>query len=367
MTPSFSLVLNGQMYTTEKILQLPADLPQKHPFSFPILQFCRQWLSGQEKFNVHTSGSTGKPKSITISRPQMQASARQTLQALGIPTGAKALLCINPDFIGGKMMLVRALEHQMQLIAVDASSNPLVQLPLQSTFDFTALVPLQLESILQNPHSRAVLQKIKAVIVGGAPVGLSLRQQLQTITSAVYSTYGMTETVSHIALQRLNGPEEEDFFTAFPEISLSQDERGCLVVAGEVSAGEKIVTNDVVELLSNNRFRWLGRADNIINSGGIKIQPELIEKLAETLLGQLGQQRNLFAWGLPDEQLGQRLVLFVEGTPLPQETEKAWKELLKEQLVKYKLPKAIYYQPEFCQTASGKIQKAATAALLNKT
>lgn len=367
MAASFSLVLNGQMYTAEKILQLPADLSHQHPFSFPILQFCRQWLSGQEKFIIHTSGSSGKPKAITISRPQMQASARQTMEALGIRRGAKALLCINPAYIGGKMMLVRAMEHQMQLIAVEASSNPFLQLPPKSSFDFTALVPLQLEAILQNPHSRTVLQKIKAVIVGGAPVSLSLRQQLQSIDTLVYSTYGMTETVSHIALQRLNGPEEEDFFTAFPGVSLDRDERGCLIISGEVTAGEEIITNDVVELMEGRRFRWFGRADNIINSGGIKIQPEWIERLAEKLLGQLGHQRNLFAWGLPDEQLGQRLVLFVEGAPLAEKTEKAWKNLLKEQLVKYKLPKAIYYQKEFCQTTSGKIQKAATAALLDKT
>ncbi len=297
----------------------------------------------------------------------MEASARQTIKALQLEAGAGALLCINPAYIGGKMMLVRAMEGQMQLTAVAPEADPLAAFPKGSQFDFIALVPLQLDSILQNPRSKEILQRAKAVIIGGAPVSLKLRQQLADIEAPLYSTYGMTETVSHIALQRLNGPESTDRFIAFPEIKLNQDARGCLVIEGEVTGGNKVVTNDVVQLLSPHQFIWSGRADNIINSGGVKIQLEKIDSLAEEYLLQSGHQRNVFAWGMPDERLGQKLVLFIEGDPLPQEVENAWRKLFAQKLVKYEQPGAFYYLNKFKQTPSGKIQKAATASLFSKT
>ncbi len=365
MAPSFSLQLSQQTYTRKEICEGP---PSQHlaPFEKEVLAFCHAWLSGKKTFVVHTSGSTGIPKPIQLSRRQMEASAWQTITALGLNPGDSSLLCMNPSYIGGKMMLVRAMEGRMSLRLLEAAANPLEKLSTNETFDFTALVPMQLETILNNDESRYLLEQAKAVIIGGAPVSLPLRNRLQEIASPIFSTYGMTETVSHIALQRLNGPAAQDYFEAFPDLLLGQDMRGCLTIAGTVTADQAVTTNDVVELIDSHRFRWLGRADNIINSGGIKIQLEKIERLAEKLLHQCGEQRVFYAWGLPDERLGQKLALIVEGTPLNRETESYWLQLLKEKLVKYEQPKNIFYIPQFRQTLSGKIQKPETAALLAK-
>lgn len=367
MAALFSLQLGNSTYTKSDILHKSWTSEALPPFALPILQFCHDWFSGQAEFTVHTSGSTGKPKAINLSRAQMQASAAQTVRALHLAAGDRALLCINAAYIGGKMMLVRAMEHNMQLTATEAQADPLAVLPADSYFDFTALVPLQLEAILRNRHSSAILEKMKAVIIGGAPVGQQLRNQLSTIKAPLYSTYGMTETVSHIALQRLNGANSSDHFQAFPDIKLSQDARGCLQIEGEVTGGEKITTNDVVELIGSHSFRWLGRADNIINSGGVKIQLEKIDHTAEAILLQLGIQRKLFAWALPDAQLGQRLILLIEGCPLSEKAEAAIAQQLDLRLGKYERPKEIFYVEVFQESASGKIQKRETAALLSKT
>lgn len=367
MAPKFLLHIQEKSYSAEQIRQMDLNAFSGTESSVRILRFCKEWLRGKKTFTVHTSGSTGNPKAISLSRNQMMASARQTVQALGLEEGAKAILCMNPAYIGGKMMLVRALEYQMELWVLEAQANPFANLATDLSFDFTALVPLQLETILKNPHSKSILEKMKAVIIGGAPVSWQLRLQVQNSPTPIYSTYGMTETVSHIALQRLNGPNTSPYYTAFPEISLSQDERGCLVIEGAVTGGEKIVTNDVVELADFNQFRWIGRADHIINSGGVKIQLEKIDSIAEKLLKECGQSRPMFAWGLPDERLGQKLVLLVEGEPLDDDIETRWKDLLACHLIKFEQPKSFFYLPAFRLTASGKIQKAETVSLLSKT
>lgn len=364
MAIHFSLHIRDTHFTVEEIRTGGFKGAASDPFASPILQFCHNWLKGQKEFVVQTSGSTGLPKSITISRRQMRASACQTVEALGLQTGQTALLCINAAYIGGKMMLIRAMEHGLQLTATPASSDPLNSFPAGSSFDFVALVPLQLESILQNPHSRAILNNAQSVIVGGAPVSSALKEQLKNMDATFYSTYGMTETVSHIALQQLNGREADEFFRAFPEIKLAQDERNCLIIEGEVTANIRVVTNDVVELREGNRFRWLGRADNIINSGGIKVQLEKVDRLAEAAFLQLSIKKNVFAWGMADEHLGQRLVLIVESAPFTSTIERKIHSVLKDSLTRFERPKEIFYMRNFCYTPSGKIQKGETASLL---
>lgn len=367
MEALFRLHLYSNSYSRTDILGQQWRSEELRPFAHEILRFCHEWLSGQQTFMVHTSGSTGQPKPISLSRRQMQASAGQTVKALGLAAGDHALLCINPAFIGGKMMLVRAMEHEMPLTALEAEADPLRKLPNDTRIDFIALVPLQLEAILQNPHSKAILDRMKAVIIGGAAVSSPLRKQLGSLQAPLYSTYGMTETVSHIALQRLNGPYASDYFQAFPAVHLSQDERGCLVIEGEVSGGQPLITNDVVELHKNGRFRWTGRADNIINSGGIKIQLEKIDRLAEDVLIRMGIEKPLFAWGLPHDQLGQQLVLIIEGKALTIKEKEDFLKQFSAVAGKYEQPKEIYYINNFIKTSSGKIQKEKTAALISKT
>lgn len=358
-----SLFLHNKAYTPQQLLQesaFEAATEQEQA----VISFVRQWLSDQHEFRVHTSGSTGVPKPIVVSRNRMQASARLTLQALGITSGDGALLCIHANYIGGKMMLVRALEGNLPLVITEPSADPLQELPPHVQPLFAALVPLQLQAVLQNEKSLSVLHKMKAVIVGGAPVSPLLEQQVQAVQAPLYSTYGMTETVSHIALRRLNGQNRQDFFTTLPQIRLSLDPRGCLIIDGPV-VEEPIITNDVVELLADNQFRWLGRADNIINSGGVKVQAERVEAVAEACLSQLQLlSRRMLAGGLADEKLGQKLVLLLEGEPLAASTEQQLLNCLLQELPKYWAPKHIFYLPKFVESSNGKIKRDQTWAKL---
>ena len=327
------------------------------------LAFIQQWLGGAQEFVVHTSGSTGVPKPITVSRQRMQASAKLTLQALGIAAGTPALLCIHAAYIGGKMMLVRAMEGDLPLYLLAPVANPLKDLPVGVQPLFTALVPLQLQAILEDKQSLDVLNKMQAVIIGGAPVSEVLEEQVQVIGTSLYSTYGMTETVSHIALRRLNGPGRQDFYKVLPQIQISTDERGCLVINGPVVEAP-VVTNDRVELLEEGCFRWLGRADHVINTGGVKVQAEQVESVAGKCLAEKGYSRRLLAGGAPHQKLGQQVVLLVEGDPLEDALKQQLLGCLAAQLPKYWAPKEILFVPGFVESSNGKIKRKDTWAQL---
>lgn len=344
-------------------------LPPPHPYPKPqtayeadALAFCREWRSGREMFTLHTSGSTGTPKPIQLSRQQMQASARLTGHTLGLEAGDAALVCLNIRYIAGVMMLVRGLELGLPMTIIEPSSNPLLDFkPENDRFAFTALVPLQLQTILeQTPEKLPILNGMKAILVGGAATSPALEQALQVVQAPVYSTYGMTETVSHIALRRLNGPDATDVFTALAGVSLGTDERGCLHITAAASQFERIQTNDVVEMLDERRFRLLGRADSIINSGGVKIQPEPIERLVQEQLGRWNLSPRLFVAGLPDERLGQRLTAFIEQVTLSPEQQQVLKESLARQLGPYAAPKQFITISAFRETPTGKIDRLNT-------
>ncbi|GAA4454673.1 AMP-binding protein [Nibrella saemangeumensis] len=331
------------------------------------LAFCRAWQSGQALFTLQTSGSTGTPKPVQLTRPQMVASARLTGQALGLLPGDAALVCLNIRYIAGVMMLVRCLELDLPMTIVEPSANPLADFdPAQARFAFTALVPLQLQTILeQAPGKLPILNRMKAILVGGAATSPALEQALQQIEAPIYATYGMTETVSHIALRRLNGPESADYFTALSGVLIGTDERDCLHITAAASNNQRIQTNDVVEMLDRRRFRLLGRADNIINTGGVKIQPEPVERALQELLNQWELRPRLFVAGLPDERLGQRLTAFIEKEELTPEQQKALKENLARQLSPYSVPKQFITVPAFRETPTGKIDRLNTIRQLS--
>ncbi|MFT5618363.1 MAG: O-succinylbenzoic acid--CoA ligase [Arenicella sp.] len=348
----FTLQIGNEKRTFEQI-----RVGEK-PIQHKAWQFCHDWLNGQTDFVLHTSGSTGKPKPIEITRKQMEASAKSTIQALGLIENDNFLVCINTDFIGGKMMLVRGLELGANLVVIEPSGNPLQFIEPNSQFDFMAVVPLQLENILsQSPEKKAVLNQMKAIIVGGAPVGKKLEQKIQLLKSPVFSTYGMTETISHIALKRLNGNEKSDCFQSLPNVEISQDERGCLAIQSEITKNEVIITNDLVELISPTEFRWLGRVDNIINSGGIKIQLEELESEIEQILLGLEINCQFAICPIPDEKLGQKIVLFLELKSLSDEIFSELTSTMGNQLGKYRNPKETRFQTTFPLTASGKIDR----------
>lgn len=352
---AFQLHLTHQSLSAENLREsnvLSAASAQEEA----VLAFAQQWLKGEKGFRVQTSGSTGAPKLIHVSRERMHASAQLTLHALGLKSGEPALLCMNANFIGGKMMVVRAITGGLPLRVVEPAANPLLQLSAFEQPLFVALVPLQLQAILKDEKSLAMLNRMKAVIIGGAAVAPALESALQLVEAPLYSTYGMTETVSHIALRRLNGPQKQDYFQALPHIQLAVDSRGCLNIDGPVVEAA-IQTNDVVEMLGQGRFRWLGRADNVINSGGIKVQAEQVEAAAETILSRLGLSLRLLVGGREDERLGQQVVLLLEGAALPADMEQQLLNGLSQQLPKYWAPRAILYRTKFVESENGKIRR----------
>lgn len=268
----------------------------------PLWQFIADWYSDSPSIIVHTSGSTGKPKAIELSKDMMRVSARKTLQALHLKPNDTALLCLSANYIAGKMMLVRAILGDLQLYAIEPSSQPLNDFP--ETIDFAAMVPMQVFEQLKVKDS---LNCVKKLLIGGGAVSADLSQQLQACSCAAYESYGMTETVSHIALRRINGSEAQTGFRCMPTVSVALDERGCLQITAPDLLPAPLQTNDCAEILPSGEFRILGRIDNVINSGGIKIQPEEIERLIASFF-----TKPFAVSSIPDEKLGEKLVLVAE-------------------------------------------------------
>lgn len=359
---SFRLLCNGTEYTAGT---LPAATPlDATPNQQTAIDFCRLWFSGIEPITLHTSGSTGAPKPIQLTRSQMVASARATLNALAIEPGTRALLCLNARFVAGCMMLVRAIIGDLRIQVVEPASNPLTK--EVAPFDFTALVPLQLEAILDaRGRSLDLLNGARAVLIGGAPLSPRLEERAQSILAPLYHTYGMTETVSHVALRRINGAQRSDSFTSQPGVELALDERGTLRLRAPMSNNEWVQTNDVVEISEDGTFRWLGRIDNVINSGGVKVQIEKVETAIDAIVARYFANRYpaYFVTAIEDERLGQRVGLVFEASPLTKPQEVALLAALRDQLGPYEAPRSILYARQFKLTPTGKIDRNATSEL----
>jgi O-succinylbenzoic acid--CoA ligase len=358
-----SLVLNGNIFllTDIKNGKYSGNLTD---YEKRVLNFCYEWLSGKEDFLLNTSGSTGEPKLIPVKASRMRQSATMTAKAIGLTENDKSLVCLNTDLIAGKMMLARGLTIGMHMTIIEPASNPLKAFNAEEKFDFTALVPLQLETILkQDPEKKQVLDRMKAILIGGAAVNASLEQLAQTIKAPVYHTFGMTETLSHIALRKLNGPDKSDYFTLLENVSIETDKRNCLVIHSPLS-DEAVQTNDIVRLINETTFQWYGRADFIINSGGIKIHPEKIEKELEKIFISHGIFNRYFITGTADHYLGETVTLIIEGQAMDRSQLDTIQQELKIKLSPYELPKKIYFIEKFIETASGKINRGKTTEFI---
>jgi len=308
-----------------------------------INQFITGWLNPADTMELKTSGSTGKPKKITVQKEWMENSAKLTGEIFGLKEGDTALLCLPMKYIPGKMMVVRSFVLNLDLKVREPSSNPLEE--IESAIDFAAMVPFQLENSLDQ------LDKVKTLIIGGGQVNRNLINKLQSATTQVYETYGMTETLTHVAIKPLNGSKQTTWFIAIGEVRFTIDERNCLVIHAPLVNPDPLVTNDIVELKDSTSFRWLGRIDNVINSGGVKILPETVE----TKLSAAITNRRFFIAGLPDESLGEKVALVVEG----EKTNIDFSEL-----EKVERPKETIFLPEFLETDSGKIRRKDTIRVL---
>ncbi len=336
--------LNGNSFSTVDEL-----ISYSRNISSSIADFLSDFFSQENKIEIQTSGSTGKPKLIEIKKEFMINSAIATGDFFDLNENTTALLCLNTDYIAGKMMLVRALVLGWKLDIVPPTMNPLKD--LEKSYDFSAMVPLQVYNSIEQ------LSKIKLLIIGGGVVSNELKSKLKNISTKVYATYGMTETVTHIAVQSINNEElKVNNYKTLPNIKVSVDSRGCLVIKAPKVSEELVTTNDLVELKSDTEFKWLGRVDSIINSGGIKLIPEQIEDKLSKVISQ-----RFFITSLPDKKLGEKVVLIVEGVENPM--------ILSElknitSLTKYEIPKEIYFISQFIETETKKIQRKKTIELL---
>ena len=280
--------------------------------------FFSEWNNDSDRVLVHTSGSTGKPKPMMVEKKRMLNSARITCDFLGLKPGDSALLCMSLDYIAGKMVVVRSIERHLHLISVSPSGHPLKDINEEITF--AAMVPMQVYNTLQVPEERERLTHIRHLIIGGGAIDASLEKELQALPGniAIWSTYGMTETLSHIALRRINGAEASEWYQPFDSVKISQTEEGCLVIDAPLVCSETLVTNDIVEIESyiynkveKLRFRIKGRKDNVICSGGIKIQIEEVEALLKSHL-----EKPFMLAKKKDEKFGEIAVLLTEDEDL---------------------------------------------------
>ena len=306
-----------------------------------VEEFIAEWHSDSAYVRVQTSGSTGAPKPMLVEKRRMQNSARITCDFLGLKAGDTALLCMSLDYIAGKMMVVRSLERGLRLLAVEPSGHPLMA--LADRIDFAAMVPLQVWNTLQVPEERARLEAIKHLIIGGGAIDEAMADELRAFPNAVWSTYGMTETLSHIALRRLNGPEASEWYTPFPSVSVSLTDEDCLVIDAPEVCAQRLVTNDIAELSADGRFRILGRKDNVICSGGIKIQAEEVERQLQPHLHEpflISKRR--------DAKFGEIVVLLTEGA-----VDEA-RQICERILTQYHRPRAYVHIDHIPLTETGK-------------
>ena len=365
MIPSFDKIhnkfkLNGEHYDQSTLKEVACDfIKEGLPFQKVIGDFLLDWLNDKDAISVTTSGSTGSPKLLALKKQSMVHSAVATGDYFGLAPGNTALHCLPTGFIAGKMMLVRALILGLELDIVEPNSQPL--LFIDKPYDFCAMVPLQLQNSINQ------LRDIKTLIVGGAAVSNKLQNKIQETNCNIYATYGMTETITHIAVKKLNNlpslrgsktkqPDGETF-EILPNISISKDDRECLVINAPQLTDVPVVTNDIIEICSKNSFKLLGRIDNVINSGGIKLFPEQIEeKLAQVI------EASFFIASRKDDSLGECLILIIEGSRNIEQITKAIKTLTN--LNTYEIPKQIFCIPQFARTNSGKLQRKQTLELL---
>jgi o-succinylbenzoate---CoA ligase len=310
-------------------------------FEKPVGNFILDWFDDNSYIDMQTSGSTGIPKMIRISKQAMVESAIATGDFFDIHPGQKILQCLPVKYIAGKLMFIRAFILGLEMDFVAPTSTPLYN--NDTEYDFVAMVPLQAK------HSLNELKNVKKLIIGGSMISKSLEQELKKLRTKVYETYGMTETITHIAAKEIG----EQSFTVLPNVTISYDDRNCLVIHAPRISDEIIITNDLVELTNENQFVFLGRFDNIVNSGGIKLIPEQIEK---KLAGKI--EGRYFVTGKKDEELGEKLILIIEGEE--QEIEKS----VFEDLDKYEKPKEIHFVPKFKETENGKIMRKETLAIV---
>lgn len=312
-------------------------------FEQEVLDFVEKWYS-QKEFSLETSGSTGTPKKTTHSKEAMIQSALLTGRYFQFTEGKTTLLCLPITKIGGMMQLVRAIIWKLKLYVLPPKIN--LNLTALPSLDFAALLPAQAVSSFDQ------LASIRTILLGGAPLTSSLEEKIRTHTSSFYLSYGMTETISHIALKKLNGNDALPYFTTLPNISIEVDNNSCLSITAPELNISKLQTRDIIKLISPTSFDFIGRLDNIINSGGLKINAETVEKQISPFINS-----SFYVKGTPDPVLGEQVTLFIEGNIWSKEKVNKFKNQLQDNISKHLVPREIIFKEKFQHTTTGKILK----------
>ncbi len=341
------ITIGGVTYESPR-LPRPEEAPEGS-FLRDLYAFLEEWQDDADTVLVHTSGSTGTPKPLRAEKARMTASARLTCRFLGLRPGDTALLCMPLRYIAGKMVVVRALTAGLNLLPVTPSGHPfetLEQAPV-----FAALIPMQVYNSLQVPRERELLRQVRHLIIGGGAIDASLGEALRPFPHAVWSTYGMTETLSHIALRRLNGPEASDWYTPFDNVQVRLTEEDTLLIHAPEVCPVPLRTNDIARLDARGRFRILGRKDNVINSGGVKIQ---IEQVEAALSGHLPVP--FYITSTPHPKFGELVTLLAQDDG--QHTSDSLLALCKPLLPPYWQPRRCVLVSRLPQTGTGKPDRA---------
>ena len=310
-------------------------------------EFVSDWQSDSPTLLVHTSGSTGKPKPMLVEKRRMEASALITCGFLGLRAGDTALLCMPLDFIAGKMVVVRSLVWGLQLVAVEPSGHPLKGLTESPTF--AAMVPMQVYNSLKVEEERRLLRDIKHLIIGGGAVNSDMAEELRGFPNAVWSTYGMTETLSHIALRRLSGAEASEWYEPFDGVGVTTSADGCLVIDAPAVCAQPLVTNDIAEIAPDGRhFRIRGRRDNVVCSGGLKLQ---IEEMEARLQPHLNVPYMISK--RPDDKFGEAVVLLAVTDDMESVC-----EVCRKHMPRYEQPRYFLAVSELPMTPTGKPARA---------
>ncbi len=339
-------ILCGNEFDKEGLIEYSRkkiNNPETENWEKEIFSFIDEWLNKSDKIIVNTSGSTGKPKPIKLSKKNMKLSAKNTLEFLKLKRGDKALLCLPAEYIAGKMMIVRALSGGLDL----HYTKPGLNLELNDTYDLTAVIPSMITGIIENKGSET-LEKVKNILVGGSDIPQQIENKLKNLKNNIFHTYGMTETITHIALRKINGDDKSEYFTAFNKVNLSKTDDGRLTIDYPEIGVNHLVTNDITDLVSDKKFKILGRSDNIIISGGLKINPELIEKELSNII-----ESDFFVFGIPDKNLVNKPIIFVEGIAKINIID--IRNFLENKVTKHFIPKEIITVKSFDRTKNGKI------------
>ncbi|AZQ44003.1 AMP-binding protein [Nonlabens ponticola] len=320
MTVAYSYVKEGELWEKQ------------------VGDFILNWLDDFDFHTVYTSGSTGTPKETRLDKQHMINSAQLTGERFNLAAESDVLCCLPLSYIAGKMMMVRAIHLGWHLDLVQPQREPLEH--VEKRYDFTALTAYQAK------HSIDYLYKSRKTIIGGGPVDDLLIKALNGRHTRAYHTYGMTETCTHVGIKELY-PNKEDHFTTLPNIKVAASDDGCLIVHAPELASDPVHTNDLVEIIDEHSFKILGRADDVIITGGVKVHPDVVENKLSAIIDQ-----RFFIAGLPDNDLGNEVVLIVEG----QEQDYAF---AKAKLDKYEKPRQVLFANKFTETHTGKIDKIA--------